>query len=539
MYFKDNAGQLTSSGLLLWFVVIPLLLLSAIMTILWWQKKREKQINKASDTVAGISGEKESIKTPDTYHLFIYSRICLPEGDCWSEVVDNDEDFTVLSDNLVDIDGLPLLIKPITRLTDAASLPYVYMSDTYGTNSDFDDSYSNSHDDNETFEEADTDTDRMAAPDSTTLRLYSLVHELLTLGDDILSTLAEYFHQHYKQHHTQSNSAIHIHPEWQQHYLIGANEESDDDIMPPSSHASLSELPIYLCIPASADSTFLIAAVKEQLATYAIPETLISITPIVTDDTDVARDMANSTVTCDPTEFINEHLMSLSQSADPKLCVMLIADSQINDGWLDAHLSPNHNANIIPTEAGTLLVFFNKAAQDVLDIDTKASVLLTEIGTPTNRNDDSDKRRYFNHLTTIKNLLIDNDLSLSPTSTVDLEATKKSKTQLTESKYKTNVSLSDMTLTAISDINPSIQLYDISVYINFLEAFIAQDTLVNEHHLGHYMPLNTWLKPFISLSLFVESSSENQQESEKSFLITQHKQCSVLWLTDVSEALDP
>ncbi|WP_250162813.1 hypothetical protein [Psychrobacter sp. WY6] len=43
MYFKDNARQLTSSGLLLWFVTIPLLFLGSIMALLWWQKKLDKQ----------------------------------------------------------------------------------------------------------------------------------------------------------------------------------------------------------------------------------------------------------------------------------------------------------------------------------------------------------------------------------------------------------------------------------------------------------------------------------------------------------------
>ena len=534
MYFKDNAQALTSSGLLLWFVVIPLLLLGSILALLWGQKKRDKQTNDASDTAVGLSSEKEATKAPDTYQLFIYSRVCLPEGDCWSEVVENDKDLTVLSEDLVDIDGLPLLIKPITRLADTASLPYVYVA-----NSDFDDNHSNSDDNNETFEEDNTYTEGMAGVNGTTLRLYSLIHELLTLSDDILSTLAEHFHQHHKQDNAQSNSAIHIHPEWQQHYLVSPNEESNDNAMSTSSHASLSKLPIYLCIPASADSTFLITAVKEQLAIYGIPETLIAMTPIVTDDTDVAsaNDMASNTTTYDPTKFINEHLIALSQSAAPELCLMLIADSQINDEWLDSHLFAN-TANVIPTEAGTLLVFFNKAAQDVLDIDTKASVLLTEIGTPNDQNDDRNKRRYLNHLTTIENLLIDNHLSLTPTHTAEYEATKKLPTKKIQNNYKTNVSLEDMTITAISDINPSMQSYDTSVYMNYLEAFIVRGTLVNEHHLGHYMPLNSWLKPFISLSLFVNLAKENQQESEKYFLVTQHKHCTMLWLADVSQPSD-
>ena len=74
-----------------------------------------------------------------------------------------------------------------------------------------------------------------------------------------------------------------------------------------------------------------------------------------------------------------------------------------------------------------------------------------------------------------------------------------------------------------------------SVYMNFLDAFIAQGALVNERHLGHYMPLNHWLKPFISLSLFVDLVENDQQESDSVFLITQHKHCTMLWLADASQ----
>ncbi|MDN5897835.1 MAG: hypothetical protein L0H35_04145, partial [Psychrobacter sp.] len=89
--------------------------------------------------------------------------------------------------------------------------------------------------------------------------------------------------------------------------------------------------------------------------------------------------------------------------------------------------------------------------------------------------------------------------------------------------------------TTISDINPLKQPYDLSTYMNFLEAFIAKGALVNEHHLGHYMPLNNWLSPFISLSLFVNMVEKNQQESDEIFLVTQHKHCSMLWLADFSQ----
>ena len=53
------------------------------------------------------------------------------------------------------------------------------------------------------------------------------------------------------------------------------------------------------------------------------------------------------------------------------------------------------------------------------------------------------------------------------------------------------------------------------------------------------MPLNNWLKPFISLSLFVNLAEKDQQESDSVFLITQHKHCSMLWLADDFQKSEP
>lgn len=527
LYFKDNAQQLTPAGLLLWFVIIPLLLLGSILTLLWWQKKQGKNENNRSDSDVNTSNEDNETAMPEVHSLFVYSRVCLPEGNCWSEVIDNNEDLTVLSEELTDAYGLPLLIKPITRLTEADFLPEVY-----GSISDWDDSHLYKDYDNETYEEEATHTQHLASPNSTTLRLYALVHELLNLSDDILSNLAQHVHQYHSEDKEQFNSAINVHPEWQQHYLVGASEESADETL-PATHSLPPKLSIYLCLPSSADSTFLTTAVKNQLTEYLIPETAFSITSIVTDNDSNAVD---STPTCNITEFINKHVMTLSQSDDPELCLVLIADSQINNEWLDAHLTTSHDTTVVPTEAGTLLIFFNKAAQNVIDIDDKASVLLTEFGTSNDQNEESNNRHYLRHLTAIKNLLIKNVMSLSSTNSAKKEAIKKPSAKQTNIKNKTNVSIKDMGITAISDINPLIQSYDISAYLNFLESFIAQEALVKEQHLGHYMPLNSWLKSFISVSLFVDLANNSKQELEKSFLITQHKKSTLLWLADVSDS---
>ena len=568
MYFKDNALQLTSSSLLLWFVVIPLMLLGSIMAIRWMQKKMEDKKENTPD----MAVEKESAKLPDSYRLFMYSSICLPEGDSWSEVLDNDADLTLLSEDLTDFDGLPILIKPITRLADAASLPYEYMHDVYLENSlensDFDDDSLNQAFDNETFDE-ESHTRRVTDLNSITLRLCSLIHEQLSLSDEILSSIAEHFNSHYQPDSQEPNSAINIHPEWQQHYLISADNENNDESTTTSPDASLSKLPIYLCIPEGADSSLLIAAIKEQLATYAISEAFISITPIITSDTESANNNNKDNETYDPIQFINEHVMPLAQAASPELCLLIIADSQINDEWLESQLYSSNTSNIIPTEAGVLLVFCNQAAQDILDIDTNASFLLTEICTPNVKDEDvknsdpkdsiskksmaenndvnansnfnnnlTNKRSYLNNLTVIKNLLIDNSLSLAPTNKTELQATKKTTAVITDTASKdstTKVLLSDISITVLSDINPLNQRYDMSLLMNFIDAFIAHGALVNERYLGHYMPLSTWLKPFISLSLLINLASEGQQESDSIFLITQHKQCSMLWLADYDQ----
>lgn len=509
MYFKDNAGQLTAFGLLLWFVIVPLLLFAFILALRWRQRKTESSTAEA----AYNDSEKERAKLPDTYRLFMYSSICLPEGDNWSDVIDNDADLTLLSEDLTDFDGLPILTKPIARLTDVAPLPYQYMHEAGLEDSDL---------------------------NGLTLRLCSLIYEQLSLSDEVLSSIAKHLNVHDKQDTHEPNSAIDIHPDWQQHYLVSADKTDNDESTFAPSDSSLSKFSIYLCVPEGADTELLIAATKEQLSTYGLLESLITINPIVTNDIDLERN-----ITYDSMQFINEYVMPLAQSASPELCLLIIADTQINDEWLELQLYSNNSSTIIPTEAGVLLIFGNQAAQDVLDIDTYANVLLTKICAPDVKdmstqnadiNDHSqsevclDSRRSYSHrLMRIKDLLLDNSFSLSST-TVKTHI----QTELDDTTNKTNVLPKNISVTSITDINPEKQPYDMSVYMSFIDALTAQDILVNEHYLGHYMPSNLWLKPFIGLSLFVNLINTNQQESDYIFLETQHKRCSMLWLADFS-----
>ncbi|OLF36121.1 hypothetical protein BTV98_11280 [Psychrobacter sp. Cmf 22.2] len=509
MYFKDNAGQLTAFGLLLWFVIVPLSLFAFILALRWRQKKTESS---TADAVYNNS-EKERAKLPNTYRLFMYSSMCLPEGDNWSDVIDNNADLTLLSEDLTDFDGLPILTKPIIQLTDVAPLPYQYMHDTGLEDSDL---------------------------NGLTLRLCSLIHKQLSLSDEVLSSIAQHFNVHNEQDTHEPNSAIDIHPDWQQHYLISADKKDNDESTVAPTDGSLSEFSIYLCVPEGADTDLLIAATKEQLSTYGFLDSLITINPIITSDTN-----PKNNVTYDPIQFVNEHVMPLAQSVSPELCLLIIADSQLNDEWLELQLYSSNTSNVIPTEAGVLLVFCNQAAQDVLNIDTCANILLTKIRAPdvkdiSTQNADIndhgqsdvclDNRRSYSHrLMRIKDLLLDNSFSLS--STTDKTHTQ---TELDNTTDKTNVLYQNLNVTSMTDINPEKQPYDISVYMSFINALTEQDILANEHYLGHYMPSNLWLKPFIGLSLFVNLINTNKQESDFIFLETQHKQCSLLWLADFS-----
>lgn len=524
MYFKDNALQLTPAGLLLWFVVIPLLLVGSILALRWLQKKQDNKTVEHPE----MSTKQEDIKAPDSHNLFMYSSICLPEGMLWGDIIDNDEDFTTLSEELTDFDGLPILIKPIAELTDAATLPYQYMHDEHLEDANLD--------------TGSAKTNRSTEPNSQTLRLCSLIHEQISLSDDIFSIIAEHFNQHYQHDIQQPNSAAHVHPEWQQRYLVSADQDSTD-IQTESSSTALSHLPIYLCIPASADAAILTAAVEEQMATYGIAESLTSITLVMTDDINTA----DNAETYNPAQFIDEQLVSLSQSASPELRLLIIVESQINEEWLELQLGLSDISNVIPTESGVLLAFYNQAANEVLDISTTVGFSFTEFCAADKKNNDmishtdhrmANQRSYLNNLKDIKNLLIANSLSLPSINNTEPNTSSKSidkKTKAESNSLTSNTLLSETSITMLSDISLASQPYDMSVFMGFIDEFIAQGALVTEHHLGHHMPMNIWLKPFISLALFVDLVTKDQQESDHVFLVTQHHHCSILWLADFSQ----
>ncbi len=528
MYFKDNTLQLTSARLLLWFVIIPIILFGFIVFIKWRQKKSE------AEELAPAQKISKKIKTPpiDSYQLFIDSSICLPEGIDWPEIIDNDNDLTVLSEALSDFDGLPILTKPIEGVITEQTALYAYDNEL----------------DNEAYPE-----DAAESLNELTLRLWALIDNQLTASDDALSVLAQHFERIMQQNIHEPNSALNIHPEWQQHYIASTPEDSSaEDSLPV---ISLSTLSVYLSIPELADANYLVERLKQQLATYGIPEQLLTIQTIIadknprhTDSFHNSHDGADSE-TYQPLQFIHGQLIALTKAATPEICLFITVDSQINEQWLEANLYVDNASNLLPTEAGILLIFYNKAAKDLLDLDHKVRFSMTEIGEAL-PNDASSmaaevpqqaysntRQHYLANLKTIKQLLLDNSFALLDRHDDKTKAEEKKSAQAIDNKTTMTDTLSENSITLLSDINPSTQPYDLSLLMTFIDEFIAQGALVNDHHLGHYMPLNSWLQPFLCLALLVSAAKEQPQESDIKLLITQHKHRCMLWLAEPNQTL--
>lgn len=528
MYFKDNTLQLTSARLLLWFVIIPIILFGFIVFIKWRQKKSE------AEELAPAQKISKKIKAPpiDSYQLFIDSSICLPEGIDWPEIIDNDNDLTVLSEALSDFDGLPILTKPIEGVITEQTALYAYDNEL----------------DNEAYPE-----DAAESLNEQTLRLWALIDNQLTASDDALSVLAQHFERIMQQNIHEPNSALNIHPEWQQHYIASTPEDSSaEDSLPV---ISLSTLSVYLSIPELADANYLVERLKQQLATYGIPEQLLTIQTIIadknprhTDSFHNSHDGADSE-TYQPLQFIHGQLIALTKAATPEICLFITVDSQINEQWLEANLYVDNASNLLPTEAGILLIFYNKAAKDLLDLDHKVRFSMTEIGEAL-PNDASSmaaevpqqaysntRQHYLANLKTIKQLLLDNSFALLDRHDDKTKAEEKKSAQAIDNKTTMTDALSENSITLLSDINPSTQPYDLSLLMTFIDEFIAQGALVNDHHLGHYMPLNSWLQPFLSLALLVSAAKEQPQESDIKLLITQHKHRCMLWLAEPNQTL--
>src|SRR5690606_7033835 len=182
------------------------------------------------------------------------------------------------------------------------------------------------------------------------------------------------------------------------------------------------KLSIYLCIPNLADADFLIRFIRQQLADYGIADSSFEVSIILADDD-----------SHQPLDFIDEHLITLAKATTPVACMLITVDSQINEAWVESSLYETALDNTIPTEAGTLLFFSNKAAQEALNLENNSSILLTKVPNDTlnslDNTTDADslqatsferdtRQHYAENLQKIKHLL------LNGTSTIPIDKPK-------------------------------------------------------------------------------------------------------------------
>lgn len=528
MYFKDNALQLTPKSLLIWFVLIPLAIVTTIIILTWQQKKLELKVSAPTP----VRNKPQADKQPDIHTLFIKSSICLPEGESWAEIVDNEEDLTVLNTDFQDFDGLPILTKPLSYLITDPNLHNELIESNMSNNFEHDASLSN-----ENIEEQTADLDDV------TLRLSTLIHQQLALNEETLSTLSALFETLNYHDNNEPNSAISIHPEWQQPYIAGAADSESKKTATDSILASQIQLSFFICLPAYADSNTLKAIIKQQVLSYELPEQYFTIT-MISDDDNEENTNDDRVTPYSPEGFINDQLIRLSKALEPEICFLIIADSQINESWLESSLYMDAKLNSLPTEASMLLLFSNQTAQDYLNMDvtrfsfTNINDLSSDDTNSTPNN--SDRRHYANSLKYIKQLLVENSFNLPaledtlPQSKSPSTPTKKQQKNSDSEQTMANDSLLNNKITALSDINPTTQPFDLVEFMTLIDSFNEKGALVNEHHLGHYMPLNVWLKSFIGLALLADLAPNKQQPLEFQLLITQYKRHCMLWLASHS-----
>lgn len=520
MYFKDNAVQLTSKGLLLWFVLVPLTLVFIIIIALWRQK-----ISARKTVTPSLGKNKEQpAKQPNIYNIYIKSSLYLPEGDCWADIIANEEDLTVLSSDFSDFDGLPILTKPIAYVITDPDLHNGLMQSTIP--SSLEDSFS------EEYSEENLE-DQVSNLDNLTQRLGTIIQQLLLSNEDTLTLLVEHFATlNYDKTH-EPNSAIHIHPEWQQHYIASAADSVPENTV--STFTSQTELSFFICLPALANVDIVTTIIKQQLLSYGLLEHHYTVTTIHSENADFQ-----------PEQFINNQLVKLSESVKPEVNVLLVADSHLNESWLESSIYLDTKVNTVPTEACTLLLFSNKAAQDQLNMNV-ASILFTNLSELRADNignnldhENASKNSQYHHfyaknLNNIKQLLVRSSFNLSLLNEPNSKHPSQNSNETVDSEQgMATDSLLDYKITALSDINSSTQPYDLSEFMSFTDSFNGQGALVNEHHLGHYMPLNVWLKSFIALALLADLVANDQQPLEHQLLITQHNHHCMLWLADHS-----
>lgn len=543
MYFKDNTSQLTASRLLLWFIIIPLFLFGMILLYRW----RLRMTSQESENTEQKHDEIPKSIPIKSHQLFVQSSFSVPEGASWQDIIEErTEDLTTLSEHLHDMDELPVLIKPVSNLDIEAAyssiLTYQELSSDDWLDEDANDETSANSEEHDYSSSSDIDREGV------TVRLWALIYEQLNANAENIHLLAT--HLSTADFGEEANVALHAHPDWQSHYIghtaDSVVEKDPTDMALNSAMNALSTLTLTISISRDADATLLSALIKDYLFNCGIPIAKLSIhmTSMDSDSSLTNNSQLNhlndaNTENHLPISFMSQQLATLASDVSARVCLFIAADTHIHDSWVESQ----SDSYPPPTEAATLVIFYNAIAQHLLNPDSVA-VSLVEISpdiAKQTRLDDEDtldysdmqaRQYYAKNLLKIKQLLLENNFTPPPYPSKSLDAEKGSRDQNSSAKAITDTEWLSKSLIAISDINPLSQSYDIALFMTFIEEFIEKGALVNDHHLGHYMPSNEWLKTFLSVSMLVDSVFNDAQELNHHFLITQHKRCCYLWFAE-------
>lgn len=479
MYYKDNVAELTSINLLVSFIIIPLALFAAILTIKWQQKKSQNAESAPEETAAPITQDLQ----PKTHKIHLHSQLLLPEGEQFVDIVENTDDVTVLSPVHVDYDNLPILIKPIGDISEPI----------------------------DDFELQDIDNH------NGTQRLCQLITHLFDLNDSELSDCAAHFTPTNPEDRAQPNAAVSMHPDWQQSYISSTDSASAEDMITPEP-ASFATLPVYIYVPALANIKDIHQVITARLIDYGFDEAHLSFI-----------NLTQETNPSDPLSGLNPQLMALSDNSTPSMAIVIAVDSEINDDWIDEHLSlADANTALLPEEAASLLVLWNDAADALLDIDAKAQYALLEYHHQDSAKGRSADMRLLNLIKDAIAAKLLNQDAKTDNSTAISNSEKQGKSADDEGSD----TLSGHSITVLSDINPVKQPFDTAIFMSFVDNILDQGALVNDYQLGHHMHRSDWMRCLIAMSLFADIEVDDQSESDIVCLTMQQDTGYTLWLAE-------
>jgi len=469
LYFKDNASSLTVSSFVLWFLALPLLFLSALGALRWYQNKPAVEDNPTLDKPKTAV---KSDKTPTSHRLLVSGHLLLPEGSEWAQIVDNNEDLTEINRALTDHFDLPKLIKPIAEVEEQ-------MAWSDQENSEI--SESNNH----TF----------------TQRITALLQLQLEAHDEALAAIGAHFLDHYADH-AAIDTASDIHPEWQHGATLHMQQE---DVANAPAQPALTMFELYIYAPNDAEPTIIKKSITAWVEDYGIARDQLSVHLITAQD-----------AISEPLTFINDVLRRVAETTEPRLGLLMMADTQIDQEWLDNYANISMTDDTVPTEAASALLFANHAAGEILSLEQLLSVQLsTTIDLPEDDNRaDMPKRSYRQLLPQIQSTLLAQ--KIIPPAADEATDIKKVKTQ-------------EHPLVLLSDIDLVKQTEVLTSFMRFTDDLSQQHIDVTAHHFGHLAVSNPWLRCFMPICLLTQYQYEHPERTDTLLAVIQHPSCCSLW----------